>query len=60
MKVSLTPDRLKTLEVRPELSFDGYPSWAFFLSSAPLGVQQAKGPSCRREAPVLRRGQQSA
>ena len=59
MKVSLTPDRLKTLEVRPELRFDGYPSWAF-LPSCPLGVQQAKGSSCRREAPVLRRGQQSA
>lgn len=26
MKVSLTPDRLKTLEVRPELGFDSYPS----------------------------------
>ena len=25
MKVSLTPDRLKTLEVRPKFSFGGYP-----------------------------------
>lgn len=25
MKVSLTPDRLKTLEVRHKLSFNGYP-----------------------------------
>jgi hypothetical protein len=34
MKVSLTPDRLKTLEVRSKLSFDGYPSpsWAFLSS----------------------------
>jgi len=29
MKVSLTPDRLKTLEVRPRLSFGGYPSLVF-------------------------------
>lgn len=58
MKVSLTPDRLKTLEVRSKLSFDGYPSVGI-LTFRLSGVQQAKGPSCRREAPVGRRRHQS-